>query len=84
MNRFATSFCLLIDCLCGALKDPRPRGKMARMALGILCGEFPKTITSALRWNGRTEDDWSADYRLFSKTAWTSSALFSTVLAEAV
>ena len=31
-----------------AFRDPRPRAKVERLALGLLCAEGPKTITSAL------------------------------------
>jgi hypothetical protein len=48
-------------------KDPRPRSKVLDLAQGFLCGEAPKTVTSALEWLDQTQEDWSADYRLFSQ-----------------
>ena len=33
-----------------ALPDPRPRPKVLELALGWLCGQNPKTVTSALDW----------------------------------
>jgi hypothetical protein len=53
-----------------ALADPRPRRKFVDLALGLLCGPKPKTLTSALEWLGQQAEDWSADYRLFSQTHW--------------
>jgi hypothetical protein len=66
-----------------ALPDPRPRPRLVGMGLGLLCGDVPKTVTSAIEWNG-SGGDWSADYRLFSKTAWRTEDLFGPVLADAV
>lgn len=80
----------LLDCVLGllvrmslALPDPRPRPRLVEIGLGLLCGDMPKTVTSAIEWNG-TGGDWSADYRLFSKTAWRPDDLFGPVLADAV
>jgi len=65
-----------------ALPDPRARHRVAEMGIGLLCGETPKTIASALEWIG-TQGDWSADYRIFSKTRWRTNDLFAPLLAEA-
>ena len=69
--------------MCLAFRDPRPRKRALDMAFGLLCGEQPKTITSALVFN-RHQGDWSAEYRLFSKSEWTCDDLFGPLLAEAV
>ncbi len=66
-----------------SIPDPRPRGRMVELGIGLLCGEIPKTITSALHWN-RVHGDWSADYRMFSKTEWRQDDLFRPILADAV
>lgn len=65
-----------------AVVDPRPRSRIVKMGIGLLCGDTPKTITSALTW-GDERGDWSADYRLFSKTAWHPPEMFRPILAEA-
>lgn len=62
-----------------ALPDPRPRPRLVGMGLGLLCGDVPKTVTSAIEWNG-AEGDWSADYRLLSKTAWRTDDLFGAAI----
>lgn len=81
----------LLDCLrqlltaaALALADPRPRGKFVQLALGLLCGAKPKTITSALEWLDQRQEDWSADYRLFSQARWESQMAFVPVLTEAL
>lgn len=74
---------LLLVRMCLAFPDPRPRERALGMAFGLLCGELPKTITSALVFNHH-RGDWSADYRLFSKSEWNGDDFFEPILAEAV
>jgi SRSO17 transposase len=73
----------LLERMSMCLADPRPRGRMIEVGLGLLCGDVPKTITSAIEWNG-AQGDWSADYRLFSKTSWELDDLFKPILGDAV
>lgn len=67
-----------------AFPDPRPRPKVLDLALGWLCGQHPKTLTSALDWLDQRQEDWSAEYRLLSQDQWEASAFFAPVLAEAL
>ena len=67
-----------------ALPDPRPRRKFVLLALGLLCGQNPKTLTSALEWLDQTQQDWSADYRLFSQAHWDVHAAFQPVFTQAL
>jgi hypothetical protein len=64
--------------------DPRPRAKMVDLGLGLLCGEKPKTITSALEWLDQRQRDWSDDCRFFSQTQWGVQDVFDTLLRQAV
>ena len=67
-----------------AVSDPRPRGKFLSLALGLLCAPKPKTITSALEWLEQRQEDWSADYRLFSQAHWDSQDPFLPVFRQAL
>jgi hypothetical protein len=67
-----------------ALLDPRPRLKFVQLGLGLLCAQKPKTITSALEWLDQQQQDWSADYRLFSQAHWDPQAAFAPVLTQAL
>lgn len=67
-----------------ALPDPRPRRKFVHLALGLLCGQKPKTLTSALEWLEQRQEDWSADYRLFSQAHWEAQAAFQPLLTQAL
>ena len=81
----------LWDCLCDlltaaalALADPRPRRKFVQLGLGWLCAAKPKTLTSALEWLDQRQQDWSADYRLFSQAHWETQMAFAPVLTQAL
>jgi len=67
-----------------ACADPRPRAKLQDHAIGLLCGDSPKTITSSLVWRGKVNEDWSADYRLCSQSQWTPGDLFQGVMVRAI
>ena len=67
-----------------AVSDPRPRRKFVDLGVGLLCGPTPKTLTSALEWLDQSQEDWSADYRLFSQTQWDPQALFRPVFTQAL
>jgi hypothetical protein len=67
-----------------AVSDPRPRGKFLTLALGLLCAPKPKTITSALEWLHQPQEDWSADYRLFSQSHWDAQEAFLPVFRQAL
>jgi hypothetical protein len=83
LNLFLQHVRRMLERLSLSVPDPRPRGRVVELGLGLLCGEVPKTITSALHWNG-LHGDWSANYRLFSKTEWRQEELFSPILADSV
>ena len=66
------------------LPDPRPRSKVIDLGLGLLCGQLPKTVTSALEWLDLTQADWSPDYRLFSQAQWNAPDFFVPVFRQTV
>ncbi len=66
------------------IPDPRPRAKLTDLGLGLLCGEAPHTITSALTWLGQTQQDWSDDCRFFSQTHWSAQTLLDDVLRQGI
>ena len=67
-----------------AFRDPRPRTRVEPLALGLLCAEGPKTITSALCWLEQRYQDWSAEYRMRSKAQWATRDFYAPVLETAV
>ena len=62
----------------------RSRHRARAMAFGILCGIGKRTITRAIGFHGNTQKDWSADYRVFSRSPWEADALFHPILEYAI
>jgi hypothetical protein len=54
------------------------------LAIGSLCGHGRATTSRAILTLGRKDQDWSADYRLFSRAPWDAEGLFDCVLKEAL
>jgi len=54
------------------------------LAFGILCGMGRRTLTRAICFAGNTQKDWSADYKVFSRSPWEPRALFHPVLEHAL
>jgi hypothetical protein len=66
------------------LPDPRPRAKVIDLGLALLCGQKPKTVTSALDWLEQDQQDWSENYRLFSQTQWDPQMLLAPLFYQMV
>ena len=66
------------------LPHPLTHSTFVNLGLGLLCGQNPKTITSALEWLELDQQDWSAEYRLFSQAQWQVEDLFTSVFAQAL
>lgn len=54
------------------------------LALGLLCGLGRRTVTRAICFNNRQHQDWSADYKLFSRSRWDPRALFGPLICRAI
>lgn len=54
------------------------------LAFGILCGVGKRTVTRAISFHGNTQKDWSADYKVFSRSPWEPRALFNPILEQAI
>jgi hypothetical protein len=54
------------------------------LAFGILCGVGKRTLTRAISFQGNTQKDWSADYKVFSRSPWEPRALFHPILQQAI
>jgi len=54
------------------------------LAFGILCGVGRRTLTRAISFAGNTQKDWSADYKVFSRSSWEPRALFHPLLEQAI
>jgi DDE superfamily endonuclease len=54
------------------------------LAFGILCAVGRRTLTRAIAFHGNTQKDWSADYKVFSRSPWQARALFHPILEQAI
>jgi len=54
------------------------------LAFGILCGVGKRTLTRAISFQGNTQKDWSADYKVFSRSPWQPQALFDPILEQSI
>lgn len=54
------------------------------LAFGILGGVGRRTLTRAITLHGNAQKDWSADYKVFSRSPWEPRALFHPILEHAL
>ncbi len=64
--------------------QPRSLQRAITLAFGILCGVGKRTLTRAISFAGNTQKDWSADYKVFSRSVWQPRALFHPILEQAI
>jgi hypothetical protein len=75
------SLCDLLGQSCeGAFAQRRTRRRAAGLALGTLCSFGRRTISRAICALGRQGADWSADYKLYSRSPWQAEALFDPIV----
>ena len=65
-----------------AFRDQRVFERFERLVFGLLTAEDRRTITSMLEACGRTNCDWSGDYRVFSRDVWNPSELFGLLVPQ--
>jgi hypothetical protein len=80
LEQWQRSIKLWIPVFCQA----RTATRALALATGLLCGVGRRTITRALGFLDKEHQDWTADYKLFSRSPWDPAALFDPLLAEAV
>jgi hypothetical protein len=67
-----------------AFADGRVFERFRRLVFGMLTAEDRRTITALLEATGRTQCDWSADYRVFSQAAWDPHKVFALLLPRII
>ncbi len=65
-----------------AFKQSRTFDRVTRVIQGLLASHGRSTLTNAITFNGREQQDWSADYKAFNRTGWDPRDLFRAVLAH--
>jgi hypothetical protein len=81
---------MLIDCMgsllersCGGtFAQGRSQRRASELSLGTLSSYGRRTFSRAICAVGRQDQDWSADYKLFSRSLWDANRLFDPVMEE--
>lgn len=73
---------LLAAACAGAFAQRRTAARAEQLALGMLTSFGRRTISRAICAVGRQHADWSADYKLYSRSPWPAEALFDPVLRD--
>jgi hypothetical protein len=60
----------------------RVQVRAAELILGTLCAMGRRTISRSICALGRQDQDWSADYKLYSRSPWETQGLFEPVLKD--
>jgi hypothetical protein len=68
----------------GVFPQRRSFERTIALAFGILCGVGKRTITRAISFHGNTQKDWSADYKMFSRSPWEPRDLFHPIFQHAI
>ena len=73
----------LLEDSCGrAFAQARSGRRAAELGLGTLCSFGRRTLSRSICAVGRQFQDWSADYKVFSRSPWEADGLFDPVLEE--
>ena len=62
--------------------DARTHRRAAEHALAWPCAMGRRTISQSICILGRSDQDWSADYKMFSRSPWEADRLFKPVVGE--
>lgn len=73
---------LLQDGCAEAFVQERSRVRAMELSLGSLCALGRRTLSRSICAIGRQHQDWSADYKVFSRSQWEPDRLFIPVLKE--
>lgn len=68
----------------GVFPQKRSFERVIALSFGILCGVGKRTITRAIGFHGNTQKDWSADYKMFSRSPWEPRELFHPIFQQAI
>jgi len=65
-----------------AFKQSRTFARVTRTLMALLASHGRSTLTNAITFQGREQQDWSADYKAFNRSEWNVRDLFRAVLAH--
>jgi hypothetical protein len=68
----------------GVFPQQRTWTRAVHLGIGLFCGLGRRTLTRSIFFRGREQQDWSADYKVFSRSPWEAQRLFDPVFSEAL
>ena len=68
---------LLQEACSGAFVQERSRIRAMELSFGSLCSLGRRTISRSICAVGRQHQDWSADYKVFSRSKWEPNKRFA-------
>jgi hypothetical protein len=73
---------LLQEACSGAFVQERSCIRAMQLSFGNLCSLGRRTISRSICAVGRQHQDWSADYKVFSRSPWDPNQMFTPILKE--
>lgn len=73
---------LLGDACHGAFAQERSSVRAMELSFGALCALGRRTLSRSICAVGRQHQDWSADYKVFSRSPWEADQMFTPVVRE--
>ena len=67
-----------------AFRQQRTLVRFLAVMVGLICTTGRRTVTGSIRYRGRDQAAWAADYKIFSRSKWDVGDLFRGVFAAAV
>jgi hypothetical protein len=67
-----------------AFKQTRTFARVVDAVTGLLACHGRSTLTNSITYRGQEQKDWSADYKAFNRSEWTTRDLFKAVLREGI
>src|ERR1700733_7472842 len=74
--------CLLLTGWANCFSQTRTLDRAIEHALATPCVMGRRTISRTICALGRQAQDWSADYRMFSRAGWNPETLFERIISE--
>ncbi|HEY3131273.1 MAG TPA: hypothetical protein VGL91_17585 [Acidobacteriota bacterium] len=66
----------------GVFQQQRSQRRAIEQAIALPLAETPRTISATICALARQHQDWSADYKIFSRSAWQAERLFEPAALE--
>lgn len=80
--KLLTSFLTLLEGWKHVFPQSRTHQRAVAHALAAACALGRRTLSRSIALLGRAQQDWSADYKIFSRSRWRPQDLFAPVLAD--